>query len=318
VAAAGSEAHLRDAGRGGAFRRRGPGQAWLDLLCSPEEEIPERKFRWLRNFLVVHVAAERWMHLASQGAVVESLASQPLSSALTLLLLPLAAAVWIPRLAEPAARLAVAMAAGVSLLSFPTVPNHHLVELVCLGVLAIVRLADAGERRLAFAACRWMVLLVLVYSGLQKLVTGLWIRGDVLGYMIATQDRFATGLGPLVPAAELERLRAMADSSIGAGPYAVDSPLVVALSNAVWLGEMALPLFLVYPRTRPVAAAAAVALVGAIEFGAREIFFGCLFVNLLLSFFERDLLRWSVPASVVLYAGLLTARLGFRVDWWFN
>ena len=50
-----------------------------------------------------------------------------------------------------------------------------------------------------------MVLVVLFYSGLQKLVHGYWLRGQFLAWSM-WQDSFRTALEPLLPAEEFTRL----------------------------------------------------------------------------------------------------------------
>jgi hypothetical protein len=92
------------------------------------------------------------------------------------------------------------------------------------------------------------VVVVLVSSGLQKLVNGYWFRGQFLAWSL-WRDSFRLALAPLLPADELARLVALG-ASPGEGPYFLRSPFMLGASNAVWFGEIALGLLLVPRVTR--------------------------------------------------------------------
>jgi len=182
---------------------------------------------------------------------------------------------WLaPRVALPALLLQLA-------LTFPQTANHFWLELLAVALLCLVRRDDPAGEALALRALRAVTLVVLFHTGLQKLLYGHFLHGDFLAYMIGRGDRFATAFRVLLPEAEIARLASYDPRLDGAGPYRVTLPLFVAASNLVWIAEMLLPVGLVFRRTRPFAAAAAIALVLAIQLGAREISFALLFSALL-------------------------------------
>ena len=94
--------------------------------------------------------------------------------------------------------------------------------------------------------------------------------------------------------------------------------MLLVASNVSYLGELLLPVALVWKRTRAYAVPAAFALFLLIEAGAREIFFGVLFLNLLLLFSERDWIRRGLPLSLALYLLAFASRMGWLPGWNLN
>jgi hypothetical protein len=183
----------------------------------------------------------------------------------------------------------------------PESANHHFWEALIGSLLAFLHPEVPAEGRLLVQSLRWLVVVPLVSSGVQKAVHGLWFRGEMLAYLVATKASFAAVLGPLVPTAELARLRGLTMAE-GAGPFRAAAPLLAFVSNAAWIAEVACGVGLLVVRLRPVAWIGAVALVAAIELGAREMFFGSTMVGVLLLYARRDLNTRLLPGFVVLYA----------------
>ena len=177
--------------------------------------------------------------------------------------------------------------------------------------IAFSALDDRNEehRLLQLRATRFIVVVVLFWSGLQKLVGGYWIRGQFLTFALG-REPFRGMLGWLVPADELTRLTSYT-GAIGDGPYLVEAPLLTVASNAVWVAEIALGLLLLLPACRRFAWPAACLFVLALELVARELMFGVEFCAAVALFSRRDrLTRWVVPVAVFL--GLLVlVRLGW-------
>ena len=61
----------------------------------------------------------------------------------------------------------------------------------------------------------------------------------------------------------------------------------------------------------------AIALIAIIESGARELFFGVLFINLVLVFDTADAVRRWLPVTLALYAGALVVN-GLDLSWYLN
>jgi hypothetical protein len=232
------------------------------------------------------------------------------------------AAGLLPRTMRPAA----SVLAGIQLvrfaLTYPDVSNHYLIEVLCVAVFAAVDLEREEERDLCLRALCWLAAIVLFMSGLQKLLHGCYFQGEYLAYMVAGTDRFRDFFSPILSAADLEHLRSLHgameavpfqfDQPIGPmpGPYRVDSPLFVIVSNAIWIGEMTVPMALLWRRVRPVALVAAVLLMLGIVASSREFFFDTLFLNLLLLYARAPVNRTLLPVSIATYVYYLLGGLG--------
>lgn len=234
----------------------------------------------------------------------------------------LALCAWVAWRAPAHAQAAAAAALGVLTIklgaSFPGTSNHFFIEWLCVALFVLCAADDAEERRLLLTAVRWLTVIVFFYSGLQKVLYGTYFDAQFLGYAIGSKPSFGWLFGWLVPADELARLRALHPTGVGSGPYAIRAPLAVLAANGVYLFEMLAPVFLVWRRTRALAAVATIAVVAAIELGARELMFGALFVNLLLLFFARPVNRTLLPAFLALFAVLVASRAGLLPRFWFN
>jgi hypothetical protein len=191
---------------------------------------------------------------------------------------------------------------------FPMAGNHRYLEIVIAALFAVLDDERPEERRLLLRSLRWLVVLVLFYSGLQKLVHGYYFRGQFLAYSL-WRDAFRSALGPLLASGELDRLVSYG-AAAGDGPYVTSSPLFVAASNAVWIVEMTLGVLLIPLATRRFALISACIFMVATESVARELMFGVEFVCAILLFARTALLRRLVWPAAVFLAVLVVIRLG--------
>lgn len=226
----------------------------------------------------------------------------------------LAACAWIAWRREAHVRAAAVAACAVLAIkfaaSFPTTSNHFFIEFLCVALLAFCDPRVAAERALLLSTLRWMTVIVLFYTGLQKVLYGTYFDAQFLGVALGHKASFAWLLGWIVPPEEMARLQDLHPLGAGSGPFAIRSPLAVLASNGVYVFEILTPAALVWRRTRPWAAGAALLVVAAIEAGARELLFGLLFVNLLLLFFARPVNRAVLPASLAVLLALAASRFG--------
>jgi hypothetical protein len=266
---------------------------------APDEAVA--RVRALRRFVLAWGFVRTMVWLGADAPV------DPRGLAVSAALLAVAAGLtFVPRLEHVAARVALPALAVQLALTFPLTNNHWFLELYAVTLLA---LAGAGGRDAPLVLCglRWLAALVLFQTGLQKLFYGHYFAGDFLAFMVGRGERFAALFQGLLPAAEVARLQGYQPLHEGAGPYRVAMPLFVAVSNAVWIAELALPFGLLWRRTRTVAAAAALAFVLALQLGARELGFALLFANLLLLFAPA---RWAtrlLPLFLALLVLMLAA-----------
>ncbi len=261
---------------------------------------PRSKLRWFRDLLLLHVTVRAL-----------PAAADPLDIALAIGILACFAAAWFDRRTRLATGVAAALFAVKLAIIFPQTPNHGLLELVCLLLVAALDIDDAGERKLLGQSLRWVTAIVLFQAGLQKVLYGTWFDGQFIGYMVATDDRFASAFRFLVSGEELARLKGCAALEAGSGPFSVDSLPVLLASNGTYIFEMLAPIFLLVRRTRTMAAIASMAFVALIEAASRELLFGLLFLNLLLLFPAGDWNRRAFPLLALAY--LVLAAAGFHL-----
>ena len=197
---------------------------------------------------------------------------------------------------------------------FPSNSNHFWLSLTCVGLVAGVGDRTAADRGLLLHALRAVAVVVLFHTGSQKLLHGWFFRGEFLAFAVAHEGHFADFFRLLLPAAELARLEAIDLDAVGAGPFRVDAWPFVLASNASMVGELVLPAFLVWPRTRTLAAIAGIAMVGLFQLAAREFLFFSLFSLLLLLFPARPWLRGALAAWIVAWTLLLAMSVGWLPD----
>ncbi len=168
---------------------------------------------------------------------------------------------------------------------FPFNHNHLYLEFLCLVLLALLSIREPEPRKLLLASLKYVMLVRLFYTGLQKCFYGTYDGAEYLGYTIAQKSRFTDLFTFLLPSQEVARLTSLNPQRLGAGPFSVSYFPVVALSNLVYILEMGLPFLLIPARTR---------------LGAREFFFAGLFVMLGSLYLESRRMVRSIYACVAL------------------
>ncbi|HJS73093.1 MAG TPA: hypothetical protein VJ921_02315, partial [Vicinamibacteria bacterium] len=197
-------------------------------------------------------------------------------------------------------------------------------------------LRAGAERTLALATLRWIAAIVLFAIGLQKVLHGTYFHGEFLAFHVAHGERFANLFDWVLPPTEMARLKTLGAAAgalppaegfrafdtpppaPGSGPYRFASLPALALSNFVWIFELAAPAFLVFRRTRAAAAIAVIVFLAAVESGAYEIMFGVLFVNVMLLFCRANWVGRLFPGFAALYVWLIGVHLGWFPKWLFN
>ena len=222
----------------------------------------------------------------------------------------------VPRYSLWATRAAALLVLGQILLpgtamSLPLTANHLFLELIVLMFLALLNDRDDREAPLLLQMLRWMTAVFFFYAGVQKLLYGRYFDGQLLGYYVASNERFQAFFQYLLPAEEFARLQSVGGLAPGSGPYSVDSPLFLLISNSVYVFEMAAGVLLMVRRTRTLAAIGAILFVIMIELAARELTFGMLMINLLLLFAAGRWNLFTLPAFALAYAWLVAAAAGF-------
>jgi hypothetical protein len=274
------------------------------LALAADDDAPGAaagRLRVLRRFVLA------WGFVRSVVWLVAEAPVDPVWLGASAALLGVAAALaFAPRVEHLAPRVALPALALQLALTFPLTNNHWFLEGYAVALLALA--GPAGrDAPLVLSGLRWLTAIVLLHTGLQKLSYGHYLAGDFLAFMVGRGERFAALFQWVLPAEEVARLQGYQPLHEGAGPYRVAQPLFVALSNAVWIAELVLPVGLLWRRTRTLAAAATTAFVLALQLGARELGFALLFTNLVLLFAPPGWARRALPAFLALLALALAA-----------
>lgn len=259
--------------------------------------------RAFETILIVTIAAESWLRAASRfGETATAYRAQLVLISLGCLL---AMRVAHRRMAFGVLALCLTVLAWGS---FPATGNHVYLEIVLCLLAATLRVAVTREQGTYQSAVRWLVIVVLFWSGLQKLAHGYWVHGQYLAFSLS-RPTFEPVLALLASPDELSRISSLR-GEVGDGPYLASSPTLLAASNLVWTTELLLGPLLFWPRTRHVAAIATLVLIALVEIGAREAIFGLLFANATLLYLPAALHRRAIVVVGAALAAMLLSRLG--------
>ena len=209
---------------------------------------------------------------------------------------------------------AASMAVGV-VTAWPYASNHAYMQLLVAIVLVALPRPDEPVETL-----RWVAALILIQGGVQKVLHGTWFRGQMLASYPADNHEFADVVrwfGNHADRAHLARLQG--ETGYAVGPYRLRGPVLLALSNAVWIGEIAAGVALAALRKhRDLAVGVALAVIVGLEIVARELMFGFFLANLVLLWTDRDWNRRAALPMALLYAVFVLSGVGILPDWGFN
>ncbi len=189
--------------------------------------------------------------------------------------------------------------------TFPEGANHAYMLTLLFGLFACFDLQDPTERAWLLATAKWTLIVILFYSGLQKLLYGYYSHGEYFAYSIARYEHFRQFFSLLLPSQEIARLSTLRLEN-GAGPFRLHSNFGVLLSRGAYTAELILPFLLLHHRTRMLGVVGSILMIAVIEAAAREFSFGLQFVNLTLLFTVgrvNDRLKWGFAlAGLVMIA----------------
>lgn len=281
----------------------------LDWTADPPGVSSARHLRAFQTLVLAHFSVQNWGWALRPVPSPYTFPTWGITAAAVFLTLLCVASLlgrgrWLCVLAWPVVAWEVAWL-------FPVTANHTFLGLVVLGLCSLLDPERPEEEALLLQSLRWLAVLVFFWAGAQKLLNGLYLRGEFLTWMVAQGiERWADVFGWMIPEAELARLQSIPRFMKGGGPYRVDSALFVLAANAVWIGEIAIAVGLLFRRTRQWAALAAIALVFVIQSAPREFLFAVLYTNLVLLSVRGEWNRRLLPVFVAFYVLVFAARLG--------
>jgi len=279
---------------------------WVDRILAIADEDDrseeELKVRGLQLFLQFHISARLWF-ICFQREPGDPLYPFAMAGAATLAFAVGLRPAWV----RPAMALTAAVMFWKLGVTFPMSSNHFMLELLNVLLLLSLDSRSRDDRGLLLVATRFITAIVIFHTGLQKVLYGTYFQGQFLAFSIATKDSFGDAFRLVLPAEEFSRLAHSHPRRAGAGPFVVRSPLFLLISNGVYLFELAAPVLLLLRKTRSLATLAVILFMAFVQFGARELFFGLLIVQLLMLFLPRAWNYRLLPAFAVTYVGLFLA-----------
>lgn len=278
---------------------------WIDEFIKRESDIDSRgselKVEGFFFVLIVVFVAERLLLVAKQGGPWDATSWAEVVFTPICLLCQI-----ITRRKRLTAGLFLSLTLLRIVLTFPDPANHTYLQAILFSLFVIYDARIPEERAWLLGASKWLLLVVLFYSGLQKLLYGYYAHGEYFAYTISRYSHFRSFFTLVLPAAEIERL-ASYHNIPGEGPYQLHSIVGVILSRGSYTAELVLPFLLIERRTRMIGVVGSVLLIAFIESAAREFSFGLQFVNLTLLFVPgapNFRLRWVFAAAGLLLVAI--------------
>lgn len=282
----------------------GPLDRLLAVAGDPAGTDVAERLRWFRRALVAWSVARTIVWTTLDAPLDPSVLA-----ATVVVLIVACGLAWAPSLETLATRVALPALLAQLALTFPLTPNHFFLEVWATVLLAFADRARQADA-LVLAGLRWLTAIVLFVTGCQKLAYGHYWQGDFLAFMVGRGDRFADLFAWVLPADEIARLASYDPFRGGSGPYRVANVPFVAMSNLVWIAELALPAGLLAAHTRSLATGAAMLFIAALQLGAREAGFAIVFLNLLALFAPARLAKGVAWTSLAALGGIALAALG--------
>jgi hypothetical protein len=162
--------------------------------------------------------------------------------------------------------------------TFPVTANHAWLLLVVAAVLVSFSPLERHQRD-AFRTLRHLTGVVILLTGVQKVLHGTWFQAQLMGDFIGAKAGFGALFGLIDPAGA-EVIRQMDQITVGTGPIRSTTPLMLVVSNLTWVLELLIPLGLLLPRTRTVVAWGAILFFFSIQFAALEFTFAILMASM--------------------------------------
>ena len=264
--------------------------------------------------MLAHWAAQAWAWVISPP-VVESGFYGGLGTLFAIVLTACLGISFTSR-ARQACQFALPFVAYTVISTLPGTPNHTILAALVIGLLACFDADDSEDGALLLQGLRWIAIIIFFHAGLQKALHGHYFQGQFLAWMIGHgPEEWAQLFSWILPEAEITRLKSIPRYLPGGGPYRVDLPLFLLLSNSVWVGEIVLAAALCHHRTRELAAFASILFVFLLQLAPREFMFALLYSQVLLLFPRGNWNQKLLYLGLFAYAWLLAAMLGAPGEW---
>jgi hypothetical protein len=283
---------------------------FLNTAGDSDPEDVQKKLHAFRSLLLLHVSVQSWNWLYLHVGVAGGQLSLMLLVA-ALVLTGCFALSFYQRMAHWAPLVAIPVLFVELQFFFPGASNSLYLALWAMLFLALLDDRAESDRALALQGLQWSTAIVFFAAGLQKVLYGAYFSGDFLSFAVGIDPVFANLYGFLIPVDELLRLQAIDPTLDGAGPYRASAPLLVAVSNAVWIAELLIPIGLLARRTRPWAALVGMVFVVLFLLCIRDVAHGLLMITLLSLFLPRGWMLKAFWPLVFIYLCVLGMSVGY-------
>lgn len=178
-----------------------------------------------------------------------------------------------------AAVVALLVAATLELwATFPVTANHAWLLLFVAAVLTSFWPLERHQRD-AVRTLQHLTAVVILLTGVQKVLHGTWFQAQLMGDFIGAKAGFGALFGLLDPAGA-QIIRQMDQITVGTGPIRSTAPVMLLVSNLTWILELLIPVGLFLSRTRTTVAWLSIGFFFAIQLAALEFTFAVLITSM--------------------------------------
>lgn len=185
---------------------------------------------------------------------------------------------------------------------FPFNSNHLIIEFIALIFIITCANRSNDHDKLLCQMLRWVLFIILFFSGIQKILYGTYFNGTYFIYMARSTPSTHWFFGLFLP---IEQIKALKPSDI----LLIKSPILMVISNGVYVLEILGSLLLLFPKCLKIAICTIFGVIVGIEMVAQEFLFGCLFLNLLLLHIPGDWNKRCLPLFIIFYFILFVIKI---------
>jgi hypothetical protein len=208
----------------------------------------------------------------------------------------------------------LALTAGLHIYSaiaeLPYTANHRFL-MAFSSLLLLTHGTSATESRLVLGALRTQFIILVFWTGAQKVWWNTYTQGEFLMVFSHVKGSFQGPISMLMDPAELQRWRGLSLEQLDAGPFRSTSPMLILASNLSWIAEVFLPIGLLFHRTRVAATVLLIMFIMGIQVAAREVIFGTLATSTAALFLSANMQRrWMVTCLVMVCVLIALSEIG--------
>lgn len=189
----------------------------------------------------------------------------------------------------------------------PFSANHAGWSLVVLSTLTLLSGNTTEDRHRAGGYIFVQSLVIVFWTGVQKLWYGTYFQGEFLMVMARIRPTFAPLVRLVVSPQEWEMITSQPLTGGNSVVWRSTSPLMLVASNAVWIFEIAAPFFVFVRRIRVWVLGAIMLFLLSIQVAATEYVFAGLAIGVMAFGLPWRVHRWILGAFVALLGGFFLA-----------